>query len=155
MEKREISSHEKDIIQNFVDDYQKKFDFFEMASKLAASMIENELQKNAIRAIVTYRAKNPTRLQDKIMNKALSSETEFNSLQHISEKINDLAGVRVSLYFFGDMNRAKSIIQDCFQINENEIKYFHERIKKTKNLVIVMISKRDSWVIRRLISKLN
>lgn len=54
------------IIEEFVQHYKKEHDFYEMVSKLVAQQMESSLHEAGIRAIVTYRAKNPERLLAKL-----------------------------------------------------------------------------------------
>ena len=52
-----------DLINQFIENYKKKFNYYESVGRLAAGQLEAILRSSGIRAIVTYRAKNPGRLK--------------------------------------------------------------------------------------------
>ena len=52
-----------DLINQFIDNYKKKFNYYESVGRLAAGQLEAVLRSSGIRAMVTYRAKNPGRLK--------------------------------------------------------------------------------------------
>ena len=54
-----------DLINQFIDNYKKKFNYYESVGRLAAGQLEAVLRSSGIRAMVTYRAKNPGRLKSK------------------------------------------------------------------------------------------
>ncbi len=84
-------------LDQIILDYQKQFDFYEQFAKLVQTKIDKILKSNAIRAIITSRAKDPKQLHEKITRKQfnLNNDTEVD----IYTTIKDLAGVRVALYF--------------------------------------------------------
>jgi len=51
-----------ELIKQFLSQYKKEFDFYEMAGRIGAQQLENRLGASGIRAIVTSRAKSPNRL---------------------------------------------------------------------------------------------
>ncbi|MEM1485791.1 hypothetical protein V6615_13110 [Oscillospiraceae bacterium PP1C4] len=104
------------LVDNFTEHYQKEFDFYNAASIIAAQLIDGKLTSKGIRAIVTSRAKNPTRLFDKV--KQRSSEKQYLTLDDIYKDIVDLSGVRVALYFDLDQNEIEEVINELFSVNE-------------------------------------
>ena len=82
------------IIEEFVQHYKKEYDFYEMVSKLVAQQMESSLHEAGIRAIVTYRAKNPERLLAKLGAKLYQRNEErdskYSSLDDIYSDICDL-----------------------------------------------------------------
>ena len=46
-----------DLINQFIDNYKKKFNYYESVGRLAAGQLEAVLRSSGIRAMVTYRAK--------------------------------------------------------------------------------------------------
>ncbi|MGD9769225.1 MAG: RelA/SpoT protein, partial [Pseudolabrys sp.] len=84
-----------DIYESFVARYRKEYDFYDQAGRLAAQLIEKSLQDSGIRAIVTARAKSPSRLEQKIRQRA--STKNYKTVEEIFEDIVDLAGVRIAL----------------------------------------------------------
>ena len=104
------------IIDGFIEQYRKEYDFYETASKLVAQQLEVALQKSGIRAIVTYRAKNPERLQVKLQQRNAEREVKYSCYEDIYSDICDLSGVRVALYFPKDRDKVESIIKELFQL---------------------------------------
>ena len=68
------------IIEEFVQHYKKEYDFYEMVSKLVAQQMESSLHEAGIRAIVTYRAKNPERLLAKLYQRNEERDSKYSSL---------------------------------------------------------------------------
>lgn len=116
-----------ELINQFIDNYKKKYTFYETAGHLAALQLENALQAAGIRAIVTSRAKNAGRLKNKVIRRNTGREIPYKNVQEIYEDIVDLSGVRVSLYFPGDRDKADALISDLFTILE--VKQFPEQSK--------------------------
>lgn len=101
-----------DLIADFIGRYRKEYDFYEQSCKLVAQSLEASLQSAGIRAIVTYRAKNPSRLEAKVRQRA--KKTPYDSVDAIFKDIVDLAGVRVAIYFPGQRSDVGSVIQKLF-----------------------------------------
>ncbi|MGR4871897.1 hypothetical protein ACIPRI_23870 [Variovorax sp. LARHSF232] len=96
----------------FIGRYRKEFDFYEQACRMVAQLLDTSLQSAGIRAIVTSRAKNPTRLETKVRQRAIKAK--YESVDAIFEDIVDLAGVRVALYFPGEREEVGKIVRDRF-----------------------------------------
>ncbi len=94
-----------ETIEEFVQHYKKEYDFYEMVSKLVAQQMESSLHEAGIRAIVTYRAKNPERLLAKLYQRNEERDSAYSSLDDIYSDICDLSGVRVALYFPKDRDK--------------------------------------------------
>ena len=52
-----------DLINQFIENYKKKLTFYENLGRISSSQLEDALQSAGIRAMVTYRIKNPGRLK--------------------------------------------------------------------------------------------
>ena len=87
---------------------------------MAARQLENALQAAGIRAIVTSRAKAPGRLKSKVLIRNSRRSVPYKNMREIYEDIADLCGVRVSLYFPGDRDKADSLINDLFTLLETK-----------------------------------
>ena len=96
-----------DLVNQFIENYRKKYTFYENAGRLAAKQLETALQSAGIRAIVTSRAKNPGRLKYKTFHRNAERETPYKNMREIYDDMFDLAGVRVSLYFPGDPRQGR------------------------------------------------
>ena len=116
-----------DLINQFIENYKKKLNFYETAGHIAARQLESALQAAGIRAMVTSRAKNPVRLKSKVLRRNCRRPVPYKNMREIYEDIADLSGVRVSLYFPGDRDKANSLIADLFTIIET--KQFPEQSK--------------------------
>lgn len=116
-----------DLINQFIENYKKKMNFYETAGRMAARQLESALQAAGIRAIVTSRAKAPGRLKSKVLIRNSRRPVPYKNMREIYEDIADLCGVRVSLYFPGDRDKADSLINDLFTLLET--KQFPEQSK--------------------------
>lgn len=106
-------------IKYLVDQYKNnKYDFYEMAGKLASDRLESLLEGSGIRAIVTYRTKSPKSLERKLRSREAKFHIKYEKEQDIYNNIFDLAGVRIALYFPGDKAKVNSLIANNFHLME-------------------------------------
>lgn len=105
-----------DLINQFIENYKKKLTFYENLGRISSSQLEDALQSAGIRAMVTYRIKNPGRLKSKILRRNVKRTVPYKNMKEIYEDIADLCGIRVSLYFPGDRIKVDSLISDLFQV---------------------------------------
>lgn len=103
-----------EVIESFVNAYERQFDYWEASAHVASNLLESELSRAGLRAIVTSRAKNVERLHEKLLCR--DQERHYDSVDAISADIVDLAGVRVALYFPGQMDDVERIIGDIFEV---------------------------------------
>lgn len=101
-----------DLIDSFIAQYRRQYDFYDQAGRLAAKMLEGSLKDTGIRSIVTSRAKAVEGLKAKV--RARAPRKKYASVEYIFEDIVDLAGVRVALYFPGEQTQADRVIQNLF-----------------------------------------
>jgi ppGpp synthetase/RelA/SpoT-type nucleotidyltranferase len=106
------------VIDAFLAQYRKEFDFFDQAARLVYQQLESHLQASGIRAIVTSRAKKPLSLERKLRQRSLSKKKQYKSLDEVYADIVDLAGVRVALYFPSDRDEIDKIISKLFLLTE-------------------------------------
>jgi ppGpp synthetase/RelA/SpoT-type nucleotidyltranferase len=115
------------IIEQFVEQYIREYDYYEQSSRLLSRQIELRLQSAGIRAIVTARAKNPSRLKDKIYQRDEKRKNEglkrYSSIEDIREDIVDMAGVRIALYFPGDITEIDRLLKENFHRVAHEKKF--------------------------------
>lgn len=57
------------VIDDFVSEYERQFDFWEAAARTARDLLETKLASSGLRAIVTSRAKSVDRLADKLQER--------------------------------------------------------------------------------------
>lgn len=103
-----------DLISQFIENYKKKLNFYEMAGRIAEDQLQDALRSSGIRAMVTSRAKSPSRLKSKVSRRNEERETPYRNMSEIYADIADLSGVRVSLYFPGDRAKAGQVINNLF-----------------------------------------
>jgi len=101
-----------DLIAEFIRRYRKEFDFYEQSCRMVAQILEVNLRSAGVRAIVTSRAKNPTRLEEKVRQR--SGKANYNDVEDIYKDIVDLSGVRVALYFPGEREEVGKIVRGLF-----------------------------------------
>ena len=106
------------VIDDFIKQYEKDFDYYQTFSQVVASKIEDQLIKRGIKAIVTYRAKRSDRVRAKIERR--NTEQQYTTVADITKDIFDLAGIRVSLYFPSDREIIDEIINEIFHIERTK-----------------------------------
>jgi ppGpp synthetase/RelA/SpoT-type nucleotidyltranferase len=105
-----------DKIDQFIGQYTREYDFYEQAARLAARIIEANLQAAGIRSIVTARAKSIISLEAKCRQREGRRDGGYKSVAEITDDIVDLAGVRVALYFPGERNQVDGLITRLFSL---------------------------------------
>ena len=119
------------VIDDFIKQYNKEFDYYQKLSQIIAGKIEDQLFKRGIKAIVTHRAKRPDRLKDKLLKR--NEEKKYKTVDDIFQDIVDLAGIRVSLYFPSEREIIDEIINELFQVeNKKEFPHAAHTPKYTK-----------------------
>lgn len=108
------------IIDSFLLRYAKEYDFYNELAHQVAIICESIIQRSGIRAIVTYRAKKPDSLKDKLIKR--NAVKKYSSIEQIYRDIVDLSGVRIAIYFPGDREEIGKLIESEF--NTGKIKRF-------------------------------
>ncbi|MGV0129160.1 RelA/SpoT domain-containing protein [Burkholderia gladioli] len=103
-----------DLIEKFIAQYHREFDFFDAAARLVSLQLESALTSSGIRAMVTYRAKRPERLDQKLRQRNV--KRRYKDHQEIYDDIADFAGVRVALYFPGARDEVDKVIGARFDL---------------------------------------
>ena len=104
------------LIDEFMERYEREYDYYCQVSKRAEELCQVWLEKNAIRGIVTSRGKNPKNLREKIISRA--QRKGYKNLEDIYTDIVDLAGIRVALYFPNNIMDVDSIFKRHLYINK-------------------------------------
>lgn len=110
------SAPNMDIIAEFMSRYRREFDFYDQVARLVAQRLEALVQAVGIRAIVTARAKSPSRLDSKVRQR--NRRTQYASVEEVSKDIVDLAGARLALYFPADRVEVEKLIRGNFDLLE-------------------------------------
>jgi len=108
------------LINNFLQRYAKEYDFYNELANQVAVICETIIQRSGIRAIVTYRAKKPESLMEKLVKR--NSVKKYQSMEQIYRDIVDLSGVRIAIYFPGEREEIGRLIESEF--NTEKIKKF-------------------------------
>ena len=103
-----------DLIERFIERYRREFDYFDQAARLTHGQLDSALASSGIQAMVTYRAKRPDRLEQKLRQR--SSSKLYGNTQEIYDDIVDFAGVRVALYFPGARAEVDKVIRSNFEV---------------------------------------
>lgn len=103
-----------DLIASFIEQYRREFDFFDAAARLVHLQLDSALASSGIRAIVTYRAKRPERLEQKLRQRNVRHP--YQTSRDIYADIADFAGVRVALYFPGSSDEVDQAICSKFDL---------------------------------------
>lgn len=119
-----------EIVESFMRRYRKEYDFYEKSARKCADQLDDALTRNAIRAIVTFRAKKPTSLRTKLLKR--NESKNYQNHDEIFNDLVDLAGVRVAIYFPGDKSRVAEIIQELFSLRTPKI--FPDKLPSTTNV---------------------
>ncbi|QGV90222.1 hypothetical protein F7P07_07785 [Klebsiella pneumoniae] len=132
------------VIKDFLEQYSKQYDYYSELAKIGSNLLEQELEKRGIKAIVSFRAKRPDRLEQKLNQR--NEKSAYADVANIYEDIVDLAGVRVALYFPKDREVVDETINFLFNVQKRKTFQKHlinQSLKKgflvTGHLIIVSI----------------
>jgi ppGpp synthetase/RelA/SpoT-type nucleotidyltranferase/uncharacterized protein HemY len=107
------------LIDDYMNLYAKNMDYYREAGRVCAQICETNLEQMGIRTIVTSRAKRQDRLRDKLEKRSITRK--YSSVEEIEADIADLAGVRIALYFPGDLYKVRKFIEANFVIKESRV----------------------------------
>lgn len=108
------------LIDSFLQRYAKEYDFYNSLAHQVATICETIIHRSGIRAIVTYRAKKPESLKEKLIKR--NAVKKYQSIEQIYKDIVDLSGVRIAIYFPGDRAEIGRLIESEFKTEK--VKYF-------------------------------
>lgn len=108
------------LIDSFLQRYAKEYDFYNELAHQVAMICETIIQRSGIRAIVTYRAKKPDSLKEKLIKR--NAAKKYQNIDQIYKDIVDLSGVRIAIYFPGDRAEIGKLIDTEF--NTERVKRF-------------------------------
>ncbi|ROO87830.1 RelA/SpoT family protein [Actinocorallia herbida] len=105
-----------DLIDEFIRRYTKEYDYYDRAARIAAQLLEENLQSAGIRSIVTFRAKSIARLREKCRQR--HEANNYETIEDMFNDIVDLAGVRVALYFPAEREQVGGSIKKIFHVRK-------------------------------------
>lgn len=106
------------IIDNYINQYEKEYDFYKQLARLGHDVLETEIINRGIKALVSNRAKRVDRLKEKITKR--NQKKNYKTKSAIEQDIVDLAGIRVALYFPSERKIVGQVIQDHFEVIETK-----------------------------------
>lgn len=115
------------LITLFVSQYRREYDFYYELARLVSQECDALAAENGIRAIVTFRAKSPDRLEEKLRQREVTKK--YQTEEDIRTDIVDLSGVRIALYFPGDRAKIAVLLRNAFVIDQE--KQFPDKPKAT------------------------
>jgi ppGpp synthetase/RelA/SpoT-type nucleotidyltranferase len=122
-----VENKKMDFIDDFLAHYQREYDFYLAVARLCQQQCETMLAQKGIRAIVTSRAKKYERLEQKVRQRAFKKKDDnkdrYACITDIYDDIVDLAGVRIALYFPGNVTEVDELIKSEFTLKEEPITY--------------------------------
>ncbi|MFN3690847.1 MAG: hypothetical protein ACK4UU_07995, partial [Fimbriimonadales bacterium] len=104
------------MIEDFASEYEREIDYWDATARVVRGLLETELTSSGLRAIVTSRAKSVDRLVEKLRGR--NRKKRYRSVTQIRRDIVDLAGVRVALYFPGQMDEAERVIRATLNVED-------------------------------------
>ncbi|MGX9361091.1 hypothetical protein [Pantoea ananatis] len=105
-----------EIIEEFMERYNKEVDFYANLSSMTEKNLRSLLNKAGVRCLVSSRAKDPKKLVDKL--EVRNKNKNYSSVDAIFKDIADLSGVRVALYFPGDISLVDEVVKANFKVIE-------------------------------------
>lgn len=107
------------LINEFIEQYNKEYDYYQKLAQIISNKIEDQLFTRGIKAIVSFRAKKPERLYDKLIKR--DQKKNYKTILEIYQDIVDLAGIRVSLYFPSERELLDEIINEIFDVKLTKV----------------------------------
>jgi len=102
------------LIDAFVKLYKHEYDYFNKVAEEVNDQLADALQEAGIKAAITFRAKKPRKLRNKLLKR--NKTRNYQTFQDIYDDIVDLAGVRVALYLPADSEAVGEVIEHLFTL---------------------------------------
>ena len=100
------------LIDRFVETYKDSLAVHEQVASEAEQRCRSLLEEHNIQAVVTSRAKCPTRLREKLVKR--NPELQYHTEADIRSNIPDLSGVRIALYLPSQQEDVIRLLQQMF-----------------------------------------
>ena len=126
------------LVEAFVKNYEHEVDFYQECASIVQDKLDSAIQDAGIKAVVSSRAKRPSRLGKKLEKRDESKH--YQTFREIYDDIVDLAGVRVALYMPHDREAVGGIIQSMFT-EVRPVKHFpKDRARETRSATSLTIT---------------
>ncbi len=104
------------VIAGAVERYSREYDrYLKLCSRVADICRDEVVQANAIRAQVTFRAKRPRSLENKLRKFSAEGKKSMNSIEDVFLQVRDMAAVRVATYVQADEKRVTEALRHRFR----------------------------------------
>ena len=91
---------------------------YEETARLVEDRLRRALRANAVRALLGSRAKHPEDLRGKLARKRSDERYRFSTLDaRMNEIVTDLAGCRVMVYRFSDVENVERIVREALELS--------------------------------------
>jgi ppGpp synthetase/RelA/SpoT-type nucleotidyltranferase len=91
---------------------------YEETARLVEDRLRRALRANVVRALLGSRAKHPEDLRDKLARKRSDERYRFSILDaRMNEVVTDLAGCRVMVYRFSDVENVERIVREALEVS--------------------------------------
>ncbi len=113
-----LTDPEIDIL---VGGYVREMDRYEEAARLVEDRLRRALRANAIRALLSSRAKHPDDLRGKLARNRNDPRYGFPVLDRgMHDVVTDLAGCRVMVYRLSDVEKAERVVKESLELDGSE-----------------------------------
>ena len=114
-----MENQKNPVVEEFAAAYKAHWELYDRMAKDILSQVKTLLDACGIMAIVSSRAKDPDRLGGKLYRLERDFKAPLKDRAEIAEKLHDLVGVRIALYFPEDSARIRSMLGSRFTLLED------------------------------------
>lgn len=102
------------IIRQFLQEYENNLPHYTHLASTTEQKCRNVLEQHHIPAIITSRAKNPSRLREKLEKR--NPVEQYQTESDIRSNIPDLSGVRIAVYLPGHIQKVATKLGNAFDL---------------------------------------
>lgn len=121
-------------IESFVNQYKADWGEYARIAEEVRQRLVLLLEANGIMAIVSARAKTAKRLRDKLYRLENEMGRPFSGQEEIANRLHDLVGARIALYFPADSKKIRKLLHSDFSV-VREPKVFPPKVPGYEDLV--------------------
>ena len=114
-----MENQKNPVVGEFAAAYKAHWEQYDRMAKDILSQVKTLLDACGIMAIVSARAKDPNRLGGKLYRLERDFKAPLKDRAEIAEKLHDLVGIRIALYFPEDSARIRSMLGSRFTLLED------------------------------------
>ena len=136
-------------IEILVGRYIREMARYEEAARLVEDRLRRELRANAIRALLSSRAKHPEDLRGKLAKKRSDVRYAFTALDRaMNDIVTDLSGCRVMVYRRSDVDKVEHAVKAALDVAEvpNAVKHHNRPSGYRATHILVRISENEERI---------